>query len=137
MTTVQRVAQIMGWAFLLVGVAGFFATGMSMEADTETAPRLLGLFPVNVLHNIVHLLFGVWGIVASRTFEGSRTYGRVGGVAYLGLALLGFVVPDMFGLVPIGSHDIWLHALLGLVLAVVGFTAKPGATRTTATTATA
>jgi hypothetical protein len=131
MTTVQRVAQIVGWAFVLVGVAGFFVTGMSMDADVETAPRLLGLFPLNVLHNIVHLLFGVWGIVASRTFEGSRTYGRVGGVAYLGLALLGFIAPDMFGLVPIGSHDIWLHVLLGAVLAGVGFTARPNAARTT------
>ena len=134
MTTVQRVAQIMGWAFLLVGVAGFFFTGMSMESDVETAPRLLGLFPVNVLHNIVHLLFGVWGIMAARTFEGARTYGRVGGVAYLGLAVLGFIAPDMFGLLPIGSHDIWLHALLGAVLAAAGFTARPVAARPASTT---
>jgi hypothetical protein len=133
MTTVQRAAQIFGVAFLLVAIAGFFVTGMSMEADPEHAPRLLGLFPVNVLHNVVHLLFGVWGLVASRTFEGSRTYGRVGGVMYLALAALGLVVPDMFGLVPIGDHDVWLHAVLGIALAAVGFTARPAgaATRTT------
>ncbi|HEX6642757.1 MAG TPA: DUF4383 domain-containing protein, partial [Thermoanaerobaculia bacterium] len=128
MTTVQRAAQIFGIVFLLVGIAGFFVTGLSMEADPEHAPRLLGLFPVNALHNVVHLLFGVWGLVASRTFEGSRTYGRVGGVVYLLLALLGFVSPDMFGLVPIGDHDIWLHAVLGIALAAVGFTARPAAT---------
>ena len=125
MTMVQRAAQIFGIVFLLVGIAGFFVTGMSMEADPAEAPRLLGLFPVNVLHNVVHLLFGVWGLAASRTFEGSRTYGRIGGIAYLLLAALGLVVPDMFGLVPIGDHDVWLHAVLGIALAVVGFTARP------------
>lgn len=127
MTTVQRVAQIFGVVFILVGIAGFFATGMSMESDVETAPRLLGLFPLNVLHNIVHLLFGVWGLVAARTFEGARTYGRVGGIAYLGLAVLGFLIPDTLGVMPIGGNLIWLHAILGLGLAAAGFTAKAGA----------
>ena len=125
MTTVQRAAQIFGIVFLLVGIGGFFVSGLSMEADPEHAPRLLGLFPVNALHNVVHLLFGVWGLVASRTFEGSRTYGRAGGVVYLLLAVLGFISPDMFGLVPIGDHDIWLHAVLGIALAAIGFTARP------------
>ena len=128
MTTVQRAAQIFGIVFLLVGIAGFFVTGLSMEADPEHAPRLLGLFPVNALHNVVHLLFGIWGLAASRSFEGSRTYGKVGGVVYLLLAVLGFVSPDMFGLVPIGDHDIWLHAVLGIALAAVGFTARPAGT---------
>ena len=128
MTTVQRAAQIFGIVFLLVGIAGFFVDGgMSMEADPEHAPLLLGLFPVNLLHNVVHLLFGVWGLVASRTFEGARTYARVGGIIYLVLAVLGLVIPDTFGLIPIGGHDVWLHAVLGIALAAVGFTAKPAA----------
>ena len=131
MTTAQRIAQIIGWAFVVFGIAGFFFTGMSMESDPELAPKLFGLFPVNVLHNVVHLLFGVWGIIASRAPASARTYGRVGGIAYLGLAVLGAFSPDMFGLVPIGFHDIWLHVLLGLVLAIAGF--APGR-RDTATT---
>lgn len=133
MTTVQRGAQIFGVVFILVGIAGFFATGMSMDADVETAPRLLGLFPVNVLHNIVHLLFGVWGLVAARTWDGSVTYGKVGGIIYLVLAALGFVIPDTLGLMPIGGNDIWLHAVLGIALLALGFTAKRATTHTTAT----
>jgi hypothetical protein len=129
MSLVQRVAQIFGWVFVLIAVLGFFTTGMSMEADPHEAPHLLGLFPVNVLHNVVHLLFGVWGIVAARSFDAARAYGRIGGVAYLGLAALGFVSPDLFGLVPIGGHDIWLHAVLGAALAYVGFTARDTAAR--------
>lgn len=126
MTTIQRVAQVFGWVFLAVGVLGFFASGMSMDADVATAPRLLGLFPVNVLHNLVHVIFGVWGIVAARSFGGARSYARIAGVIYLVLAVLGFVIPTTFGLIPIGGNDIWLHAVLGVALAAAGFTAKGG-----------
>ena len=120
MTTVQRVAQIFGIVFLLVGIVGLFSGSMSMETGL-----MLGLFPVNVLHNVVHLLFGIWGIVASRSWSAAKTYCQVGGVVYLLLTVLAFVDPTMFGLAPIGGNDIWLHALLGIVLAAVGFTAKP------------
>jgi hypothetical protein len=125
MTTVQRVAQIFGVVFILVAILGFLATGMgNMEADPAMAPRLMGMFAVNVLHNVVHLLFGIWGLVASRTFGGARSYARIAGVLYLVLAGVGFISPNGFGFVPLGGNDIWLHALLGLVLAIVGFTAK-------------
>lgn len=123
-TTVQRVAQIFGWTFVLVAVLGFFTSQGSMESDVEMAPRVLGLFPVNLLHNLAHLLFGIWGIMAARSFAGARSYCRISGVAYLGLMLLGLIAPDTFGLMPIGSHDIWLHALLGGSLAYFGFTAR-------------
>ena len=95
-----------------------------MEADPARAPHLLGVFPVNVLHNAVHLLFGIWGLVASRTFGGAKSYAQIAGVLYLLLAGLGFAVPNGFGLVPLGGNDVWLHLVLGLVLAVVGFAAK-------------
>src|SRR5919109_1361110 len=125
MTTVQRVAQIFGVVFILVAIVGFLATGMrNMEADPTAAPRLLGMFAVNVLHNVVHLLFGIWGLVASRTYGGARSYARIVGVLYLLLAGVGFISPNGFGFVPLGGNDIWLHAVLGLVLAIVGFTAK-------------
>lgn len=123
----RKVALIFGIVFLLVGVLGLVTPGgMGMSADPPSA-MILGLFPVNVLHNVVHLLFGVWGIVASRSWNGAKTYGQIGGVIYIVLAVLGFVAPTTFGLIPIGGNDIWLHAVLGLVLAGVGFTAKPEA----------
>jgi hypothetical protein len=125
MTTVQRVAQIFGIVFILVAIAGFLATGMgNMEADPARAPVLVGLFPVNVLHNVVHLLLGIWGVAASRSFGGARSYARIAGVLYLLLAVVGYFVPNGFGFVPLGGNDVWLHGVLGLVLAVVGFTAR-------------
>lgn len=124
---VQPVALIIGIVFIGVGLLGFFASGMSMEADPMLAPQLFGLFPVNVLHNIVHLLFGVWGVVASRTWSSAKSYCTIAGIIYLALTLLGFIIPSTFGLMPIGGNDILLHALLGIVLTGVGVTAKPTA----------
>ena len=127
MTTVQRLAQIFGIVFLLLAIIGFVTSGSSMEADPEMAEKIFGLFPVNLVHNGVHLGFGIWGLLASRNFEGARNYGIIGGVLYLVLAVLGYVAPDGFGLVPLGSNDIWLHALLGLLLVGAGATAKRAA----------
>jgi len=123
---VQRVALIFGVVFILVALVGFITPGgLGMEASMEHAPKELGLFPVNLLHNVVHLLFGIWGVLASRTFPAAKTYCQVGGAIYIVLTVLGFVAPTTFGLIPIGGNDIWLHALLGIVLAGVGFTARP------------
>lgn len=125
MTTVQRVAQIFGIVFVLIALVGFYTGGMNMEADPALAPAVFGMFPVNLLHNIVHLLFGIWGLAASRSWSGSKQYAQIAGIIYLVLAGVGFIAPDGFGLVPLGGNDIWLHLVLGLALSAVGFTAKP------------
>lgn len=129
---VRRVALVFGIVLLLVGILGLVSAG-GMEMGADPAPgMLLGLFPVNLLHNIVHLLFGVWGLVASRSFAGAKLYAQVTGVIYIVLAICGLVIPTMFGFIPIGGADIGLHAVLGLVLAGIGFTAKPEAMATAA-----
>jgi hypothetical protein len=121
---VKRVALVFGIVFLLVGILGLLQPG-GRQMGADPAPHiLLGLFPVNLLHNIVHLLFGIWGIAASRSFSGARSYAQIGGVIYIVLAVLGFVAPTTFGFIPIGGNDIWLHAVLGIALAYFGFTAK-------------
>jgi hypothetical protein len=134
MTTVQRVAQIFGVVFILVALAGFYTGGMNMEADPAVAPMIMGMFPVNLLHNIVHLLFGIWGLAASRSFTGAKQYAQIAGVIYLVLAVVGFVSPDGFGMVPLGGNDVWLHVALGAILAGVGFTAKPATVAPTGST---
>ena len=129
MTTVQRVAQVFGWGFILVAIAGFVASRGSMVSDVASAPHALGLFPVNLLHNFVHLAFGIWGVAAARSWSASKAYCQISGVLYLGLAVLGFFIPETLGLMPIGGNDIWLHALLGAGLAYFGFTAREHAVR--------
>jgi len=116
MTNINKtIALVFGIVFLLIGVLGF------VPALTPGG-ALLGLFMVNGLHSIVHLLFGVLGIAASLT----GLYNRAGGVIYLLLGVLGLIpalVPNgmLLGLVMINPADNVLHLVIGAVLAYVGF----------------
>src|SRR5512132_2939137 len=118
MTVVQRIAQIFGIGFLLIALVGFLSSGTSIDPHTMTAPRAFGLFPVNTLHNLVHAIFGLWGLIASRSFGASRNYAQVSGVLFILLMLLGYVAPDGFGLIPLGGNNVLLHAVLGIPLAI-------------------
>jgi len=121
---VKRLTMLFGAVFIVVGVLGFTVPGGMQMGDPATAPKLLGLFPVNLLHNVVHIAIGVWGLAAGRAYSTAVAYCKLVGFVYLALAALGFVIPDAFGLIPIGGNDIWLHCLLGVVLVAVGFMAK-------------
>jgi hypothetical protein len=117
----QTIARVFGVVFLLVGFLGLVTTPLSMDPGL-----LLGLFPVNVLHNLVHLAFGAWGLIAGSTPARALAYCQLAGGAYLVLAVLGLLTPSGFGLVPIGGHDVWLHALLGGILLAVGMVGGGG-----------
>lgn len=124
-------ALILGLAFLAVGILGFVPRLVVMPPDqpalrVEIAHGLLfGLFPVNAVHNAVHLLFGIWGVVVWRDFAASRTYSRSVAVIYAVLAVAGLVpgLNTLFGLVPLHGHDVWLHAVIAIVSAYFGFAA--------------
>jgi hypothetical protein len=130
MSTLRRFALVFGIVFLLVGVAGFIP-GVTQPHDHPNVMLkagmglVLGLFPVNVLHNAAHLLFGAWGLAASRSDGAASTYGKVVFIAYAVLTVMG-LIPAMnlntaFGFVPLYGHDIWLHAGLALVGGYFGF----------------
>lgn len=132
-TTVQKLAAVFGVLFLIGAIAGFLAPngGMSMQpTDPAIAARALGIFPVNVLHNIVHLVFGLWGLAASRNWSGSVSYFKGAGIIYAVLTVVGFLSPTGFGLVPLGGNDIWLHVGLTVAMLAIGYTAKPVVTPT-------
>jgi hypothetical protein len=120
-------ALIWGVGFLLAGISGFvLATPGTPDPDltmTHGYGHALGLFPVNVLHNIVHLLFGVWGLLAYRSYAGARTYARAVAVIYAVFIVMGLVdaLDTTFGLVPLYGNDVWLHAILALPAAYFGF----------------
>jgi len=128
--TTRKFALVFGVLFLLIGIAGFIpqlVPGMHPEHPALTldanAGQLLGLFPVNLLHNIVHILFGLWGLAVSGSVGGARLYGRGVAIVYLVLTIAGFVpaLQTGFGLVPLWGNDIWLHALLALIAAYFGW----------------
>lgn len=128
--TVRYFALVLGIVYLLVGVLGFFpsmlhpmdpaAPNLSVDAGYG---RLLGLFPVNVLHNVVHLGVGLWGLLAYRSFSGSIGFARGLAIFYGLLAVMGLVagLNTTFGLIPIFGHDVWLHAVTALAAAYFGF----------------
>ena len=121
----------LGIIFLLIGIAGFVPGLYTPEsaadvAVTESFGRLMGLFPVNALHNIVHIIFGIWGIAAYRSYSGARGYSRAVAIIYAVLAVMG-IIPGLnttFGLIPLYGHDIWLHALIAIAAAYFGFVAS-------------
>jgi len=126
----RRFALIWGILFLVIFAAGVVpgllrppsATDPSMAMD-QMYGRALGLFPVNLLHDGVHLLFGIWGIIAYRSWEAAKTYARVTAVVYAVFAIMGLVptLNTTFGLVPLFSHDVWLHVILAAGAAYFGF----------------
>jgi hypothetical protein len=135
-TPVQAAALLVGAVFLLVGVLGFIpgiTTGYdSLEAaGHKSHAELLGIFQVSVLHNIVHLLFGIAGIALARTAPTARAYLIGGGAIYLVLWLYGLVVDKMSqaNFVPLNTADDWLHFVLGLGMIALGVVLgrRPGA----------
>lgn len=126
-TAIQSAALVVGIVFLVVGIAGFIPGLTSDYADLgmaghHSSAMLLGLFQVSVLHNVVHLLFGVAGILAARRWSASRSYLIGGGVVYLVLWLYGLFVEktSAANFVPLNRADDWLHLLLGLGMVALG-----------------
>ena len=127
-------AMIFGVVFALVGVLGFFpsppppgAPPLSVEHGHGLA---LGLFPINTLHNLVHLLFGVLGVAASRgVLMSARGYFQLVAAAYALLVILGLLpaTQTTFGLIPIWGNDVWLHAVIAAAAAYFGFAAPVAA----------
>jgi hypothetical protein len=127
---IRTFALIYGLVFLATGIAGFIP-GLVTPHDAaehqlaieQGAGDLLGLFPVNVLHNLVHVLFGVWGLAVYRNAHAAIAYARTVAAVYAVFVIMGFIpgLDTVFGLVPLHGNDIWLHALLAAVAAYFGF----------------
>lgn len=138
-TSVQTVTLAVGAVFLLVGILGF-VPGITSGVDQlsfaghQSGAMLLGLFQVSILHNIVHLLFGVVGLALSRSWTGSRSYLIWGGAIYLVLWIYGLVIghesPANF--VPLNMADNWLHFVLGIAMLGLGLLLGRGHTATKA-----
>ncbi|MEV5822538.1 DUF4383 domain-containing protein [Micromonospora harpali] len=124
---VRRAAATVGVVFLLVGLLGF-VPGITTDfgdlrfAGHGSGAKLLGVFQVSVLHNAVHLAFGLAGLALSRTWDGARTFLIGGGAIYLVLWLYGLVVDHGSGanFIPVNNADNWLHLVLGAGMIALG-----------------
>lgn len=138
--TVRNAAKLVGAVFLLVGILGFIP-GITQNiypisfAGHSGNDALLGLFKVSVLHNVVHLLFGVAGLAMAKTTKSATSYLVVGGVIYLVLAIYGAVIGNhsAANFVPLNTADNWLHLVLGLGMVALGLIGGRARSQTTGT----
>lgn len=136
---ITKAAAAVGAVFVLVGILGFIP-GITSNYDTmefaghKSHAELLGLFQVSILHNVVHLLFGVAGLALARRADTARAYLIGGGAIYLVLWVYGLVIDrtSAANFVPLNDADNWLHLLLGLGMIALGFVLSRRGTAATA-----
>ena len=122
-TPAQWYCLIFGAVLLLVGAIGFLAdagfnTGSNVDGD-----KLLGIFEVNGIHNIVHLASGALLLAASPKRASAKAVALAFGVVYLIVAIVGFIQGDtVLGLIPVNTADNFLHvaiSALGIAAALM------------------
>ncbi|MGF1495732.1 MAG: DUF4383 domain-containing protein [Elainellaceae cyanobacterium] len=137
MMSERNCALVLGTIFLGLGIAGFLpslttlpTSGLESQISPSVGPTysqgfgyLFGLFPVNLMHNLVHLSVGIFGIAASTSLGGARIFNRFFAASYVLLAIMG-ILPlsrTLFGYMPIFGNNVWFNALTGTAAAYFGF----------------
>jgi hypothetical protein len=131
-TAAQKAALIAGIVFFVVGIAGFIP-GITSNLDQlsfaghGSMAMLLGIFQVSVLHNLVHLLYGVAGVAFASSRLGSRNYLVFGGIIYAVIWAYGlfFMGDHPANVVPVNSADNWLHLFLAVAMIALGIFLSP------------
>ena len=122
MTWPQLLGLAFGAIYLLVGIVGFFVTGFGDFFAHDTNQTLLG-FEINGMHNVVHILIGVAGLLLARTLAGARTYGWLLAIGYGAAFVYGLIaIGKPWDFLSINAADNVLHiatAIVGLVIALL------------------
>lgn len=131
--TVCKASLAVGALFLLIGILGFIPgittnySSMALAGHMSGA-KLFGLFQVSVLHNVVHLVFGVLGLALGRSPGTAKAFLVWGGAIYLLLWIYGLFVtgPHPANFVPVNTADNWLHLVLGVGMIALGLLTTRG-----------
>jgi hypothetical protein len=123
----QVLAMLVGGAFVLVGIAGF-VPGITTSYDEleyageDSQAELLGVFDVSVLHNLVHVLIGILGLVAAQALTTARWFLLGAGAAYVALWIFGLAIDlsSDANFIPVDTADNWLHFGLGVTMLGLG-----------------
>ena len=117
----KKIAIVVGIAFVAIGALGFVP---ALVPDG----KLLGLFEVNAMHNLVHLVTGVIAILVGFNGEGaSQTFFRIFGVIYALVAALGVFYGEqpLLGVIANNRADVGLHVLIAVIALYLGFALRP------------
>ncbi|HEY2602443.1 MAG TPA: DUF4383 domain-containing protein [Thermoleophilaceae bacterium] len=124
-SSAQRCALLLGVVLVVLGIVGFFYNG-TFTSNEAVHDDMLGIFAVNGWSNTLHVLLGVWGLMAASSWLGARIYGYAAGLFLIGVAVWGFVLgagQSILSIVPVNTADDVLHLGLGIV-AVLGAVAS-------------
>ncbi|WP_426519075.1 DUF4383 domain-containing protein [Diaminobutyricibacter sp. McL0618] len=121
----RLVATIFGAVYLLVGLLGFAFTGGVGFVATQGG-LILGIFEVNPLHNIAHLLIGAALLIAGLTrAAAAKAVNITVGAVYLLLGIIGFfLVGTAANILALNTPDHFLHLVSAIVLLGVGLGAE-------------
>lgn len=107
----KTIMYVAGVVFIALGLLGF------------VNDPILGIFDVDAMHNIVHLVSGILAFVfASQGERQARMFSLVLGVVYALVTILGFMTGEgkLLGLMTINGADNWLHLLFAVVFLYFG-----------------
>ncbi|MEU2613565.1 DUF4383 domain-containing protein [Micromonospora sp. NPDC007271] len=129
---IQMVALAVAAVFVLIGVLGFLPgvtthSGELAFAGHHSKAKLFTLFQVSILHNLLHLVFGLIGLGLASRVGGARLFLAGGGAVYLAIWLWGFAAgPEgAANVVPFNDADNWLHLFLGFGMLALGLLLFP------------
>ena len=130
----QYLALVIGVVYLLVGIVGFAITGFDEWTIHDHSQTLL-VFAINPLHNVVHLLIGLLGVLMWSRSGSARTYGWILAIGYGAAFVYGLIVVNNAdaNLLNINGADNVLHAVSAVAgLAIALWPARRDTRTTTA-----
>lgn len=123
MSTNQKITVGFGLVYIVVGILGF-VPGVTVPTDKPGQGLLLGIFAVNAIHNVVHLVAGailVWGGLSA---DRVTTVNKFMAVVFALLVPVSLIAPIAEG-VAINLPDTLLHLVSALLTGYLGFLASP------------
>lgn len=113
----NKIAIIFGIIMLIIGVLGFIP-------DAAPQGYLLGLFHINLPHNLIHILTGAISLYCGLSGgKASRIFFQVFGIVYGIVAILGFFYESrpILGFIANNMADNILHVVIALAALYLGF----------------
>lgn len=123
----QGAAVLVAAAFLTVAIAGF-TPGLTTRLDQlqwfgpDSRAQLFGVFGISMVHNLLHLVFGVTGLLLATSYGKARAYLVGGGLIFLVLWLCGLLADQVRNTLPLNGADHWLHFSIGVLMVLLGLT---------------